>query len=405
MTGKFPKFGELNSVEHSQDAESLEPDNLDGLDLISINNSKTTKPNVIKKIIGPFKGMVLKGVGDVTTVNSGGSLFDFVFGKNYVKHRIRIPEIHSHLPEPADYDNVEQTIASLYPEFIAVSTDSNECPEVKPGTVVWCNFLDRENMQEPVYLGPVDKQAAASSGGGGGGLLQAVASAIGLTAGSSATGDSPTGVQSAGQQIPSVNTTDYNIGVDLQPGSPNKDVVEAALSYPDGAGGQYNMQGSGVMETILHKGETVLAYTGSTYCSGATFTIAMKVINKRNLFANKTLKEVKSFQRMWYGASSDPALVEKQQGPALEMMGIGGNVTHAEALPGDFGQIWRTNNSGHSVVFMGWEEKDGKIIGFKYRSSQGKGVGSGVSNRKEFFSDSGKGSVIRERFYLSRIKV
>lgn len=406
MPGKFPKFGELNSVEHSQDAESLEPNNLDGLDLIAINNNNATKPNVIKKIIGPFKGIVLKGKNDVTLVQSGGSVLDFIFGKSYVKHRIRIPEIHAHLPEPADYDNVEQTIASLYPEFIANSSDLNECPEVKPGTLVWCNFLDRENMSEPIYLGPVDKQAAATSPSP---VSQAISNGLakagqllGLSGGS-ATGDSPSGVQSSGQQIPSINSADYNIGANLEPGSPNKDVVDAALSYADGQGGLYNMQGSGVIETIYHKGQVVLAYTGSTYCSGTTFTIAMKVINKRNLFVNKTLQEVKKFQRVWYGG--DAATVEKQQGPALEMMAIGGNVTHSEALPGDFAQIWRTNNSGHSVVFMGWVENDGKIIGLKYRSSQGKGAGSGVGNRTEYFSDSGKGAVIRERLYLSRIKV
>jgi hypothetical protein len=128
----------------------------------------------------------------------------------------------------------------------------------------------------------------------------------------------------------------------------------------------------------------------------------MKVINKRNLFANKTLSEVKNFQRIWYGAQRDT--LERQQGPALEYMGIGKNINQSEAIPGDFAQIWRTNNSGHSVVFLGWAEENGKIIGIKYRSSQGKGPGSGVGNRTERFSDAGKGgTVVRQRTYISRI--
>ena len=392
---KFPKFGELNSAEHSQHAETLEPDNHDGIDLIAANNSNLTKPNVIKKMIGPFKGIVIRGVGDQTMIQSGDSLFSFVFGKTFAKHRIRIPELHAHIPEPETYDNVPPTLACLYPEFIA---DSSDTKNVEPGTLVWCNFLDRENMQEPVYLGPVDNQAASSSPGGGvAGIVDKVVGLLGV----GATGDSLNGAQSSGQQIPSINSSEYNINPNLEADSLNQEVLNAAHSYPDRAGGQYDMQGSGVIETVTHKGQTVLKYTGSTYCSGTTFTILMKVINKRNLFANKSLQEVKKFQQTWYGC--DRATVERQQGPALEMMGIGGNISQTEALPGDFAQIWRTNNSGHSVVFTGWVEKNGKIVGFTYRSSQGKGVGSGVGNSTEHFSDSG-GSVIRERFYISRLK-
>jgi hypothetical protein len=389
-----PKYGELNSVEYSQRPEALEPDNLDGLDLISISNERLTKPNVLGKIIGPLKGIVIKGEGDQTKIQSGNSLFDFILGKNFAKHRIRIPEIHAHLPEPEDYSNVPQTIASCYPEFIA--QDSN-IPEVNPGTIVWCNFLDRENMLEPVYLGPVDKQAISETT-----IVESVKNSLtGLFAGFSAPGSFSPGQPISGQQIPSINSSDYKQSI-LQEGSINKDIYDTAFSYPDGAGGLYNLAGSGVMETIYHKGEVVLKYTGSTYCNGATFTIAMKVINKRNLFANKTLSEVKNFQRIWYGAQRDT--LERQQGPALEYMGIGKNINQSEAIPGDFAQIWRTNNSGHSVVFLGWAEENGKIIGIKYRSSQGKGPGSGVGNRTERFSDAGKGgTVVRQRTYISRI--
>lgn len=191
----------------------------------------------------------------------------------------------------------------------------------------------------------------------------------------------------------------------LEEGSINKDVYDAAFSYADGAGGQYNLAGNGVIETIYHKGQVVLKYTDSTYCNGTSFTIAMNVINKRNLFANKTLREVKTFQQIWYGTQQ--STVERQQGPALEYMGIGKNISHSEALPGDFAQIWRTNNSGHSVIFLGWAEENGKIVGIKYRSSQGRGPGSGVGNRTEYFSDTGKpnGSVVRQRTYISRIIV
>jgi hypothetical protein len=55
-------------------------------------------------------------------------------------------------------------------------------------------------------------------------------------------------------------------------------------------------------------------------------------------------------------------------------------------------------------VFLGWVEENGKIVGIRYRSSQGKGPGSGVGNRTERFSDAGKGgTVVRQRTYISRI--
>jgi hypothetical protein len=211
------------------------------------------------------------------------------------------------------------------------------------------------------------------------------------------------GLQSNFEQdfIP-IDSSEYSQQV-LQQGSINKDVYDAAFSYADGSGGEYNLAGNGVIETIYHKGQVVLNYTGNTYCNGTSFTIAMNVINKRNLFANKTLREVKTFQQIWYGVQQ--STVERQQGPALEYMGIGKNIPQTEAIPGDFAQIWRTNSSGHSVVFLGWVQENGKIVGLKYRSSQGRGPNSGVGNRTEYFSDTGKGSVVRQRTYISRIIV
>lgn len=222
MVTRNPKFGEINSAEHSQDPESLEPDNLDGLDLIVINNKNATKPNVIKKLVGPFKGIVITGVGDQSFVEAGNSLFDFVgLGKKFAKCRVRIPEIHSHIPEPENYDQCPQSLASLYPEFVANSTDENQYPQVKAGTMVWCNFLDRENMQDPVYLGPVDKQTKATSSSADSSrqsnksatsrnINKLSSNTTGLSVGNSATGDSLSGIQSNGQQVPSIKNAEYN---------------------------------------------------------------------------------------------------------------------------------------------------------------------------------------------------
>ena len=230
-------------------------------------------------------------------------------------------------------------------------------------------------------------------------FINSILAAAGISSNNSAT---LTLNNTPGQQITTISAADYKVVSELPAGSVNREMFEAAISYSDGFGGQYSSGGNGVLETIYHKGQVVLEHTGGTYCSGATFTIAMKIINKRNLFANKTLEEVKKFQKIWYG--SDPSSVIQQQGPALQSMGIGGPISQQEALPGDFAQIWRTNNSGHSTIFVGWIVESGKIVGLKYRSSQGSGAGSGLGNGQEYFSDSGKGSVMRDRLYFSRIK-
>jgi hypothetical protein len=157
-------INDLNSAEHSQEPESLEPENLNGLDLIVKSNQNITKPNVVKKIVGPYKGIVIKGVGDVTTYtkqensSKDGGLFDLSFlgVSKLVKHRIYIPLLHSHIDQKLlgdDLGNVPASVAALIPEFLA---ETSEIKEVAAGTPVWCNFLDRENFKDPIYLGPVD---------------------------------------------------------------------------------------------------------------------------------------------------------------------------------------------------------------------------------------------------------
>ena len=195
-----PKFGELNSTEHSNEPESMEPENYDGIDLIKRNNENLTKPNVIKKLIGPYKGVAFRGDGDQRSVqkNPQSILSTLSFGLigaiDLQKTRIRIPELHAHLPELGeDLNKVPATIAAMYPEFTAEKTD---IPEAAPGTIVWCNFLDRENFKDPIYLGPVDDKKTGTSGG-----TTDSNTGVGLS-GNAATGDSYSGTgykNSAGQ--------------------------------------------------------------------------------------------------------------------------------------------------------------------------------------------------------------
>lgn len=172
-----------------------------------------------------------------------------------------------------------------------------------------------------------------------------------------------------------------------------------AKALPDGGG--YEMNGSGVPIEIVHKGTRILPKGVRTYCSGFTFATVMTTAERLGLLKDKTVDQIKRFQREWYGGAGDP---EKQQGPAMRNLGIGDNVPMEQAKPGDFLQLWRVGGSGHSVVFTGWmmdPARPGVPVGFTYRSSQPRTDGIGDSQEK--FSDSG-GTVLRNRIYFSRLR-
>ena len=75
--------------------------------------------------------------------------------------RVRIPEIHSCLPIPSSLpsrlsSHVDHDIINLYPVFVA-RTASTVIPAM--GSLVWVDFQNRETMQGPIYIEPVDPNA------------------------------------------------------------------------------------------------------------------------------------------------------------------------------------------------------------------------------------------------------
>jgi hypothetical protein len=182
-------------------------------------------------------------------------------------------------------------------------------------------------------------------------------------------------------------------------------VLRAARAFADG--GAYNKQwkGSGTPEEVRFNDTRILAKgEAGTYCSGFTFAVVMRAASAEGLLEGKTVDEVKRFQKQWYGAVPEPDTRERQCAVAVETLGIGKAVPFDDARPGDFAQIWRSTKSGHSVVFLGWVEQDGKRIGLRYRSSQGST--NGIADHTEFFSDAPAdkaGKVLRDRTYFCRL--
>ena len=95
-------------------------------------------------------------------------------------------------------------------------------------------------------------------------------------------------------------------------------------------------------------------------------------------------------------------IAEKQCAVALGHLGVGKQVTPDEAQSGDFLQFWR-GKGGHSVVFLKWVERDGRRVGFTYRSSQGST--DGVGDKIEYFKGTGieKADVNPQRMYFGRL--
>lgn len=176
-------------------------------------------------------------------------------------------------------------------------------------------------------------------------------------------------------------------------------VAEVARSYADGGG--YEWKGTGVPETVRFGEATILAKGKATYCSGFTFAVVMKAAAERGLLKDKTVEQVRAFQKDWYGSTKESG--ETQCAYALEKLGIGQEVKIADAREGDFLQLWRTNKSGHSVVFLEWVTEGGKPIGIKYRSTQK--LTDGIGDRVEHFAESAgkKGLVDPERIYFGRL--
>jgi hypothetical protein len=181
------------------------------------------------------------------------------------------------------------------------------------------------------------------------------------------------------------------------------DVEAVARSFPDGGGYNVKWGGSGTVEEIRFKDARILAKgTDGTYCCGFTFNVVMKAAGEAGLLKHKTVEQIKRFQKEWYGAVTEPDVRERQCAVAMERLGIGRQISADEAHSGDFLQFWRTK-SGHSVVFLKWALRDGKRVGFTYRSSQGST--DGVGDKTEYFADSGveKGEVDPKRMYFGRL--
>lgn len=187
-----------------------------------------------------------------------------------------------------------------------------------------------------------------------------------------------------------------NKGKDL-----NAVVLEHARKIPEGGGYQKAWTGSGTPHEIrFGDGKVLSKGEGGTYCCGVTFAVVMSVAHAQGLLRDKSLADIKQFQKNWYGVGKPSQ--ERTCVHALEQLGIGRAVRFEDAQPGDFVQFWRSK-SGHSVIFLAWIEEDGQRVGLRYRSSQT--ATNGVGDHQEYFKTApgDRGHIDPERTYFGRL--
>ena len=179
----------------------------------------------------------------------------------------------------------------------------------------------------------------------------------------------------------------------------NAEFLSQANFYPNG--GEYIWSSTGCPEALKHGNDTLLKRSKSgTFCSGFTCTVFFKVMQSYGCFDTLSLQALRSIQQDWYGNTN--AAAETQCLHVLEKWKWGQKVNLEDALPGDFLQFWRNNNTGHSALFLGWErDSQGNITGIRYRSSQKRTNGIG-----EMTEPVGAGSraLNPKRIYLCRVR-
>ena len=201
----------------------------------------------------------------------------------------------------------------------------------------------------------------------------------------------------------------------------NQLVLDAIKTYDDGKYpyilnndyANYN----GVSEDIIYKGQVFLKAHPSgnraTHCVGITFEVFFKAMQAWNRQAGLpgddinglSFDELYEFMLTWYVANGSKE--QSNVAAAVESFGLGKRISSMEdARPGDFMDISRENNTGHTVVFINWIYDNGRIVGLRYWSSQ-ESTG-GIAYRTEYFnvkrSDGTKyGNVIKDLVYIARV--
>jgi hypothetical protein len=150
-----PGFGDLNQIEKPNTAITYDPTDTTVMGAMR-NILKDQYNNKVFDNVGTLKGIVLRvEPGQDDSANSIWASLPGMTTKPLKQLKVRIPEIHSALPEPSLYGDVpegpHQNIIDLYPTFTANDEEASK-EDINVGDVVTVDFADRNNLTQPVYI-------------------------------------------------------------------------------------------------------------------------------------------------------------------------------------------------------------------------------------------------------------
>lgn len=152
MARKF-EFGELNPNIIARNGPQLDPARFSAYHVQQKVLEDYITPQGFRHVSGWLRGIVLR-VETPSTDNAFGAYHgaNDIVKEPLVKLKVRIPELHPY-PDPEIYGpEGDDGIISLYPTFVAINAD---LPTPAVGEIVYVDYGDRENFEDPRYYGLV----------------------------------------------------------------------------------------------------------------------------------------------------------------------------------------------------------------------------------------------------------
>jgi len=159
-------FGDLNQIEKPHITKAFDPADTTVMGSMASAITDQFKYDIFKNV-GQLKGVVLRK-DEPKAEGFWGNLIAGFLDEPLLGLKVRVPEIHAALPEPDMYgpdDGPHQSIIDLYPTFYAMDSDTSKAgADIAPGDIVIVDWLDKENLTQPVWI----KKFSKGPGGLGG---------------------------------------------------------------------------------------------------------------------------------------------------------------------------------------------------------------------------------------------